>query len=225
MHLLTLLFTSQFFSDPSGLNLFFVSFLLLLHRSRISAVFQGFFFWRCLLRIYLAVSVTAVLKLVIIESMSASSLVMMVRGANFQLILTWKVFQHIVILQLLGVFCVLACLFFLDKGGRLSSASHGYFKCMLLENFEFWQCLLLMRSASHEIVISLDVVLSIWAMPCPSSGCFLMTKSVCQHKITKGGKQSLVISHLFCHCTSVHKPVASFHEHPCPLLHSSLLAQ
>ena len=54
MHLLTL-FTSLYFSDPSGSNLFFLSSLLLSHRSRISAVTQSFFFWRCLPRISLAV--------------------------------------------------------------------------------------------------------------------------------------------------------------------------
>ena len=50
-----------------------------------------FFFYRCLLRISLAVSVTAVLKVVITESMSVSSLSMMVRGANFPSIIAWKV--------------------------------------------------------------------------------------------------------------------------------------
>ena len=50
-----------------------------------------FFFWRCLQRISLAVSVTAVLKMVIIESMSVSSLLMMVRGANLLPIIAWKV--------------------------------------------------------------------------------------------------------------------------------------
>ena len=44
MHLLMLLFTSLYFSDPLGLNLFFVSSFLLLHRSRISAVTRDFFF-------------------------------------------------------------------------------------------------------------------------------------------------------------------------------------
>ena len=43
MHLL-MLFTSLYFSDPSGSNLFFLSSLVLLHRSRISAAIQGFFF-------------------------------------------------------------------------------------------------------------------------------------------------------------------------------------
>ena len=59
------------------------------HRSRISAVIQGFFF--CLPRISLAVSVTAVLKVMIIESMSVSSLLMMVRGANLPPIIAWRV--------------------------------------------------------------------------------------------------------------------------------------
>ena len=85
-----LLFTSLYFSDPSGSNLFFLSSHLLSHRSRISAVIQGFFFWQCLPRISLAVSVTAVLKVVIIESVSVSSLLMMVRGANLPPITAWK---------------------------------------------------------------------------------------------------------------------------------------
>ena len=38
----TMFYTSLYFSDPSGLNRFFLSSLLLLHRSRISAVL-GFF--------------------------------------------------------------------------------------------------------------------------------------------------------------------------------------
>ena len=58
-------FTSLYFSDLSDLDHFFPSSLLLLHRSKISAVTQGFFFWRCLPRISLAVSVTAVLKVII----------------------------------------------------------------------------------------------------------------------------------------------------------------
>ena len=44
MHLLMLLFTSLYFSDPSGSNLFFLSSLLLSHISRISAVIQVVFF-------------------------------------------------------------------------------------------------------------------------------------------------------------------------------------
>ena len=48
--------------------------LLLSHRSRISAVTQGLFFWRCLPKASLAVSVTPELKVMIIESTSAFSL-------------------------------------------------------------------------------------------------------------------------------------------------------
>ena len=48
MHLSMLLFTSLYFSDPSSSNLFFLSFLLLSHRSRIFAVIQGF----CLLTMF-----------------------------------------------------------------------------------------------------------------------------------------------------------------------------
>ena len=50
-----------------------------------------FFFWQSLPRISLAVSVTAVMKVVIIDSMSVSLLLMMVGGANFPPIIAWKV--------------------------------------------------------------------------------------------------------------------------------------
>ena len=43
MYLLMLLFAALYFSDPSGSNLFFLSSLVLSHRSRISAVIQFFF--------------------------------------------------------------------------------------------------------------------------------------------------------------------------------------
>ena len=71
------------------------------------------------------------------------------------------------------------------------------------------------------------MVLSVWAVLNPSSGCFVMTKSVCQHKVIKGGKlqKSWVLSHLCHHCSWVYKCLASFHKHSCPLLHSSVLAQ
>ena len=41
-------------------------------------------------------------------------------------------------------------------------------------------------------------MLSIWVMPCPSSGCFVMTKCVRQHKIVKGGKLQKSESSLIC---------------------------
>ena len=44
MHLLVLLFSSLYFSDSTGSNLFFLSSLLLSHISRISAVTRVFFF-------------------------------------------------------------------------------------------------------------------------------------------------------------------------------------
>ena len=46
--------------------------------------------------------------------------------------------------------------------------------------------------------INLVVVLSIWAMPCPSSACFVVTKCVRQHKVVKGGKLQKSESSLIC---------------------------
>ena len=76
MHILMLLFTSMYFSDSSDSNRFYLTYLLS-YRSRISVVTQGFFFY--------------VLKVVIIESTSVTSLFVMVRGANFPSIIAWKV--------------------------------------------------------------------------------------------------------------------------------------
>ena len=70
-------------------------------------------------------------------------------------------FQHIGIFQLFWgqtwVLRVLACWFFSGKGGRSSSASRDHFQCLLLENFVFWQCSLLIGSAS--------------SLECNQSGC------------------------------------------------------
>ena len=44
--------------------------------------------------------------------------------------------------------CVLACWFFSGEKGRSSSASCGHFQCLILENFMFRQCSLLIGSAS-----------------------------------------------------------------------------
>ena len=110
--------------------------------------------------ISLAVSVTAGLKVVITESRSVSSLLMMVRGANFPPIIAWKVLTQWDIAGFRGqtcVLCVLACCFFSCEGGRSSSASCGHFKCLLLENFMFWQCSLLIGSPS--------------SLECNQSGC------------------------------------------------------
>ena len=154
-------------------------------------------------RISLAVSVTAVLKVVIIEFMSVSSLFMMVRGTNFPPIIVWKVSNtYIGIFQLFEI-KLESCVFWLadsfsDEDGKLSSASRGHFQCLLLENLVFWQCSLLIGSASSLDVINLAVVLSIWAMPGPSFGGFVTTKSVGHDKIARGGKLQESESSLIC---------------------------
>ena len=63
-----------------------------------------------------------------------------------------EAFQHIGIFQLFEV-KLESCVFWLadffsGKGGRSSSASRDHFQCLLLESFVFWQCSLLIGSAS-----------------------------------------------------------------------------
>ena len=88
----------------------------------------------------------------IIESMSVSSLLMMVRGANLPPIIAWKVSNTLGSFSFSRSNLSLACfglpIFFSGEGGRSSSASRDHFQCLLLESFVFWQCLLLIGSAS-----------------------------------------------------------------------------
>ena len=120
------------------------------HRSRISAVTQGFLFWQSLPRISLAVSVTALLKVVIIQSMSAFSLFMMVRSANFLPIIAWQISNTLGSFSFSRSNLSLVCfgLLILFKGGSSSSASRDHFQCLLPENYMFWHCSLLIGSTS-----------------------------------------------------------------------------
>ena len=155
MHLLILLLISLYFSDPSGSNRFFLSSLLFCTDQKIAALTQGYFFSSDdVCHISPAVSITAVLKVVIIESRSVSSLSMMVRGANFPPVIVGRFPTHWDLSAFWGqtwVLCVLACWFFSDEGGSSSSASRGHFQCLLLENFVFWHCLVLIGSASSRM--------------------------------------------------------------------------
>ena len=117
-------------------------------------------------RISLAVSVTAVLKVVIIESMSVSSLLVIVRGANLPPIIAWKVSNT------LGSFSF--------SRSNLSLLCFGLliFSRLLLENFVFWQCSLLIGSASSLEcnqsgcgVVHLGYAMSIFWMLCNDQMC------------------------------------------------------
>ena len=122
------------------------------------------------------------LKVVIIESRSVSSLFMMVRGANSPLIIAWKVSNT------LGSFSFFkvkleSCVFWLAdsfqaKVERSSSASCSHFHCLLLENFVLWQCSLLIRSTSSlecnhsgSGVVYLGYDRSIFLMLCDDQKC------------------------------------------------------
>ena len=136
------LFFSLYFSDPSGSNFFFLSSLLLLQRSRIYAVTQVFSFWRCLPRISLAVSVTAVLKVVIIES----CLVIVHGGERCKLTACHSLegFQHIGIFQLFEVKLESRVFWFADS---LQTKVEGHHQQVVVtssvcswKKIVFWQC-------------------------------------------------------------------------------------
>ena len=91
-------------------------------------------------------------------------------------------FQHVWIFQLFEV-KLQSCVywladFFSGEGGRSSSASRDHFQCLLLENFVFWQCSLLIGSASSLVcnqsgcgVVHLGYAMSIFWMPCDDQMC------------------------------------------------------
>ena len=91
MHLSMFLFTSLYFSDPSGSKHFFLSSLLLSDRSRISVVTQGFFLLTmfakdlagCFSHCYVEVGDHRVHVCIFI--------IYDVRGANFPPVIAWKV--------------------------------------------------------------------------------------------------------------------------------------
>ena len=137
----------------------------------------------------LAVSVTAVLKVVIIESMSVSSLLVMVRGANLPPIIAWKVSNTLGSCSFsrsnLSLVCFGLLIFFSGEGGRSPSAGRGHFQCLLLENFVFWQCSILIGSASSLEcnqsgcgVVHLGCAMSSFWMPCDDQMCSPNTRSL-----------------------------------------------
>ena len=92
----------------------------------------------------------------------------------------------------------------------------------------FWQCSLLFGSASSlKCNQSASGVVHL-GLPSPSSGRFVKTKNVCQHKIViKGGTLQESESSLLCFVIAEGSANALlvFIKHPCSLLNSSLLAQ
>ena len=155
--------------------------------------------------------------------MSVSSLLMMVRGANLLPIIAWKVSNTLGSFSFLRSNLILVCLgllilfrrrwkIIISKSWSLSMSAPGKLRVLAL----FTPDQKRFRSRMY----------SIWLWCCPFGLCQVMTKNVCQHKIIKGGKlQKYESSHLCHHCRRVHKCLASFHKHPCRLLHSSLLVQ
>ena len=78
------------FLAPSGSPLIFLRSHLWSQRPRISGITQSFLFRRCLPRSSAAMSVTALLKGVTLESRSAISSTSVVQGANLLPIVAWK---------------------------------------------------------------------------------------------------------------------------------------
>ena len=146
-------FISLYFSDPSCSNLFFLRSLLLLHWSRISAVTQVFSFF---LLMIIAKDLTGCFSYccvedMIIESMSASSLFMMVRGANFPPTIAWKVSNTLGSFGFsrphLGLVCF-GLLIFVKQRWKVIISKSWSLQMSAPGNFVFWQCSLLIRSIS-----------------------------------------------------------------------------
>ena len=111
-------------------------------------------------------------------------------------------FQHIGISQLFEVKFE-SCVFWLADSFQAKVKGHHQqvvvtssvcsWKTSCSGNVHSWS-----EALPHWNIINLAVVLSIWAMLSPSPGCFVMTKSVCQHKTAKDGKLQKSESSLIC---------------------------
>ena len=102
---------------------FSLSSLLLWYRSRISAVTQGFLFSQCLPRISLAVSVTAVLKIVITESKSFFLIIHDGERCKLPAHHSLEGFHHIRIFQLFEV-RLESCVFWLADSSQAKVEGH-----------------------------------------------------------------------------------------------------
>ena len=147
MHLFMLLFTSLYFSDLLGSNRLFLSSPLLSHRSRISAVTQGSF----LLTMF-AEDRTGCFSHCCVEGGDHWIFVCIFVAHDAERCRlpahhSLEGFQHVGIFQFFQVS---------GEGGRSLSASHDHFQCLLLENFVFWQCSLLIGSASSCLLYTSD---------------------------------------------------------------------
>ena len=151
-----LLFTSLYFSDPSGSNLLFFSSLLLWHRSRISAVIQFFCLFFFFLLTMFAKDLTGCFSHCCVEGGNHWICVCIFVAHDGERCKppayhSLEGFQHVGIFQLsrsnLSLVCFILLIFF-RRRRKVSSASLDHFQCLLLENFVFWQCSLLIGSTS-----------------------------------------------------------------------------
>ena len=129
-------------------------------------------------------SLTSWYALLLLFFLRFSSLCIMVRGANLPPIIAWKVSNTLGSFSFwrsnlsLVCFGLLIFFFFSGEGGGSSSASSDYFQCLLLENFVFWHCSLLIGSASSleynqsgSGVVHLGYARSIFWMLCDDQKC------------------------------------------------------
>ena len=176
--------SSLYFSDSSGSNLFFVISLLLSHGSRISAMTQSFAsddvcqgFAGCFNHCCVEGG----------DHWIHDCIFIFHNGEKCKL----PVYHSLEGFQQSGTLNF--CVFWLADSFQAMVEGH-HRQVVITSNGRSWK-----TSSSgtihswsealpHWNVINLIVVLSIWAMSGPSSGCFVMTKSVRQHKIVKGGK-------------------------------------
>ena len=135
--------------------------------------------------------VTAVLKVLINVPMSVSSASRMVSAANFPLIIAWKAsatsgffsFSRSNLIVAWPSFLTLfRCSFKVITTSSWSLPMSAPGKLRVLDVHTGPEAL-----PYHDVVYQV-VVLSVWAVPRGSSGCFVWAKGVRQHKVVVAGK-------------------------------------
>ena len=152
-----MLFTSLYFSDPSGSKLFFLSSLPIVAQTKNFCMDPGF-----ILPAMFAKDLTDCFSHCCVEDGNHwihICIFIFHDGERCKLPAyhTWKVSNTLgsfrfsrsnLRLVCFGLLVLLLLLLFSYEGGRSSSASRGHFQRLLLENSVFWHCSLLIGSAS-----------------------------------------------------------------------------
>ena len=160
---------------------------------------HGFFVRRCFPRISLAVSVNILLK-VLVSKFTSVSLSSYWKGCKFPTYHCFECFCYIRILKFLDVKFD-SCWFVDHLQANVEGCHH---QVMITSDICSWKASCpgnvhsCVKALFHQDVVDLIVMFSIWAVPSPSSRCFVWAKCVSQHQLIVHCKFEEPVTSLIC---------------------------